>query len=409
MKNIFCYLTFLIISTYSITALAQPRVTSVTGTLSHKGSIVINGNNFGYKSPAPPRIWDACDNSSPNNLDTFWPGTTPSKGRYPLCADNSHGDPNVSSVKMAYRTFYPDRGGNPMTMPHSRISKYISGGISTCNGIWESSTYVGANTITTATWERNTLFAMYYYRVSPTFSRNSSSYGDNFKEVSANGGEGDYLDGNDTYTGYCGSHVPPAVSPNNVAWYGRWNYGSGYVPSCNEDARTYLPNPMNKWIHVELLWDNDIEVAFSDNDGFNSAGYGEPKAINEADGTNPTSITVGGFIRWPRASASGNYRYWAGLYLDDTYARVMLGNSPNWDNCDIREPQIPSAWNANSIRCTANLGALPNNSRAYLFVFDANNNHNPNGFPVTIGGGISGDSTPPLPPSGLSIVEAPID
>jgi hypothetical protein len=314
---------------------------------------------------------------------------------------------------MAYRTSYPDLGGTPMTMPHNRVTKYICGGVSTCGGSWTESTEVGDNVITTDTWESNKLFAMYYYRVSPTYSVETSTSTDNFKEVSANGGDGSYLSGTDAYMDYCnGEGTPGGAGRGNPSDF-RGALSEGGYESCSTENVVIHTNPMDRWIHVEALWDT-VGYRFEGSDNQSdtwSPRYRGGHKINAADGTAPSSISIGGFIRWPRASATGNYRYWAALYLDNTYSRVMLGNAANWDNCYIREPQIPSAWNTQSISVRGNLGAFTGNT-AYLYVFDANNNHNATGYPVTIGGGGAGttttttpDTTPPAPPTGLSVDE----
>ena len=120
---------------------------------------------------------------------------------------------------------------------------------------------------------------------------------------------------------------------------------------------------------------------------------------------------IGGFYRKTRGSGAdptddNAYKHVDDAYIDNTLSRVMLANNANYNRATIIEPQIPSAWSDNSITCTVNLGRL-SNERAYLFVFDADNKHNPRGYPVNIitsedGGGIE---TPQLAaPTGLEIV-----
>ena len=122
------------------------------------------------------------------------------------------------------------------------------------------------------------------------------------------------------------------------------------------------------------------------------------------DGASPGYVGIGGY--WRYTSDDGHddaWKYFDDIYIDNTLSRVMLGNSSNYSNCTIIEPQIPSAWVSNRITCTVNLGKLADSETAYVFVFDADNNHNPVGYPVTIGGGGGGDA-PPNPPTGVGIV-----
>lgn len=76
--------------------------------------------------------------------------------------------------------------------------------------------------------------------------------------------------------------------------------------------------------------------------------------------------------------------YWDDIYIDNSWARVELGDSPIYDSCRHREIQICSTWTDKSIRFKANQGGFDPGT-AYLFVLDEEN-HPSAGFPVTIGG-----------------------
>jgi hypothetical protein len=84
------------------------------------------------------------------------------------------------------------------------------------------------------------------------------------------------------------------------------------------------------------------------------------------------------------------------IYIDDTYARIMIGNASTWAASTIREIQIPSAWSGTSITVTLNQGSFNSLSGTYLYVFDANNTANAVGFPLTGGGGGGGGTSGPM-------------
>jgi hypothetical protein len=95
------------------------------------------------------------------------------------------------------------------------------------------------------------------------------------------------------------------------------------------------------------------------------------------------------------------------VYMDDTWARVMIGNAPTFDSCTHREPLIPTAWSNTSITVYFNQGSFPNGSKVYLFVIDSNGNASP-GKEIAIGGTASAGDAPipttyPNPPSKLII------
>lgn len=78
------------------------------------------------------------------------------------------------------------------------------------------------------------------------------------------------------------------------------------------------------------------------------------------------------------------FRYFDDLYVDTTWARVVLADSADYGAAATVEPQIPSAWSDASITAQANLGRLACPGTAYLFVFDAAGSRNADGFPVEI-------------------------
>ncbi len=67
---------------------------------------------------------------------------------------------------------------------------------------------------------------------------------------------------------------------------------------------------------------------------------------------------------------SGGAMYWDDVYIDNTPARVEIGDRPLYDSCTHREIQIPTAWSTGSITFRVNKGSF-NNGTAYLFVVNS--------------------------------------
>ncbi len=65
--------------------------------------------------------------------------------------------------------------------------------------------------------------------------------------------------------------------------------------------------------------------------------------------------------------------WWGNVYVDDSRARVELGDNPVYSACAHREIQIPSAWSASSVTVTANRGSFLPGASAHLFVIDSAN------------------------------------
>ena len=174
--------------------------------------------------------------------------------------------------------------------------------------------------------------------------------------------------------------------------------------ACSDDQYVVGHNsPIGGWI--KLQWEGEYNNAY-DNPTVKLTSYPDGHVTHKSHHGNEITTSeirwgcgypdfgdlkflgIGGFARVPRLNNGNNsFRYFAGVYMDNTHARVMLGDNQNYNTCSIMEPQIPSAWTESSINISANLGNLPDSGVAYLFVFDADNNHNSVGYPVTIRGG----------------------
>jgi len=100
-----------------------------------------------------------------------------------------------------------------------------------------------------------------------------------------------------------------------------------------------------------------------------------------------------------RTSDGGDLKvYFGEIYVDNTLARVEIGNAPVFGDCTHREIQIPVSWDSNNITFTGNQGTFQDGEQVYLFVvneFDVASA----GFPVTLGDGspIEGPGMPGQP------------
>ena len=80
------------------------------------------------------------------------------------------------------------------------------------------------------------------------------------------------------------------------------------------------------------------------------------------------------------------------VYVDNTRARVEIGNNSNFYNCNHREIQIPTSWNSSSIKVNINMGTFNSGDHAYLFVVSADGTPSV-GYPITLQSGFTGSST----------------
>jgi len=98
-------------------------------------------------------------------------------------------------------------------------------------------------------------------------------------------------------------------------------------------------------------------------------------------------ISVGGYARptigWPDAPYTDNFRYFADIYIDTTWQRVVIGDNQTYTNCTKREVQIPTAWATGEIAITVNQASFSSGT-AYLFVVDSDGSVS-SGHEITIG------------------------
>jgi hypothetical protein len=76
--------------------------------------------------------------------------------------------------------------------------------------------------------------------------------------------------------------------------------------------------------------------------------------------------------------------YYDDIYIDNSWARVEIGDEPIYANCTHREIQPATAWADGEITITFNQGSFVADSTAYLFVIDSDGVASA-GYEITIG------------------------
>jgi hypothetical protein len=78
--------------------------------------------------------------------------------------------------------------------------------------------------------------------------------------------------------------------------------------------------------------------------------------------------------------------YYDNIYIDNSFARVEIGDADTYDNCTHREIQIPVTWETGHISLKVNPGSFNLNDNVFLYVFDESGVVNAKGYPIKIGG-----------------------
>ncbi|MFA6382923.1 MAG: hypothetical protein WCX17_00670 [Parcubacteria group bacterium] len=363
-------------------SLAAPAVTGVSGTVEHGQNITITGTEFGTKSTAAPWKFDdfsgGANGQTLNEYTNGWSTSITS----PLC-----GDP------------WPDHNcipvySNSIIRPNTTMS-LLSRFPTVYQGPYDSQFWI------TSDEPFSDVYIDYYL-----YADTDSPYARNMKFFRLLSERYDahlapYFDS--YYVSYRTSAelTTDNTSANNPGACSTSSGGNGVVKNL-----PYIADTSNNWIHVQILnrlntpgtADGTMQMWVNGVNYKDVANY----CIREADNTDAWK-TLGLGKEWYQDTVgdSGSDNYWSNVYVDKTPARVMLCNNSNFSSATICEPQIPSGWGATSITTAVNIGDLPSTGTAYLFVFDADNNHNATGYPVTLGA--MPDTTPPASPTGLSV------
>jgi hypothetical protein len=410
--------------------LAAPSISEVSGIVSHSQNITVSGFDFGNKNPVSPLWWDNSEEANLNNPSIMRTGEIPS-AISTLTGSNKHYSdawPH-STQNQSTRMQYRQSGHRNVSAPHLRSTKFMTGchdDEGECLG-GETGQNVG---LTVGDFSRHsTWFVSYYLRLDPLWpvgttqnykffnwemgNPRSSAYSspfcyDNTNSCGCGTGSEKRSTPGCNFDFWSGATAVQIISPNCNAIGTPAGFSS---PNCGAPFTTHnnlKKNPLKNWVKQEHVFDYDTDkywfgvdnVEFWDTENqpgctFNKTTYANP----------PSGVTVGGF--W-KENVCGNLqddlnddacRYFDDLYIDNTFSRIILADNSNYDLAMIVEPQLPLAWANNSLNLKVNLGKLPDSGTAYLFVFDANNNHNATGYAVIL----SGNGDAPAIPSGLSV------
>lgn len=163
----------------------------------------------------------------------------------------------------------------------------------------------------------------------------------------------------------------------------------------------------NAWNHDEFLWRQSTSGTCSPGTSTGN-GYYEfiqngvqqqiynnnfPTEKSPVVYGSPSSIGIRVMDNFTDAGDINGTSVWMDdLYVDNTFARVMIGNASTFAASTNREIQIPTAWADGSITVQINRGSFGASDSAYLYVIDSSNVVNTAGYPVTFGAG-GGSST----------------
>lgn len=344
-------------------ALAQavPAVSGVSGTVSDGESITISGSGFGTKATAAPQVWDDFDGGSHgSNI----PGNAPVSTTLESGSWTWENVASGGTAQPVYTNTNQRTGSALCQLADFNGAQYnMSLAVEPGSGLVQDEYFFS--------------YYIYYDHYAGSISRNTKPftvYGnvDGYTPhiYSGWGNLGDpsnrinTVDPPDDYGG-----------PSTPDFYDQWFKIDVYIRQSNPAGTA---NAITKWWATEPGSGQVLEI---DMVNYTSRNSGGP----------PNSFSLFTFFGayCDADPADRRYRvYGDDFYLDNTQARVELGNASTFAASTIHEIQPATAWSTGSISVTVNQGAFTNGSDVYAYVFDSDGLVNATGYgPIEVGAG----------------------
>lgn len=193
---------------------------------------------------------------------------------------------------------------------------------------------------------------------------------------------------------------------NRNGFYAAFRDGSGDIrTSCmtSPSQTDYMSPPSpNTWFNFMIQARMESGVGACDGyakiwyNGRLEMDFDHAKALTDETDSGWDEIWLGEYVQENTVTYTSRFD---DVYIDDSWARVEIGNNSSYGSCTHREIQVPVSWNESNISLEVNQGSLPSNTDLFLFVVDESGNAS-GGHPIRFGGG-----TPDLIPPTISIAE----
>jgi len=317
-------------------------VTGVSGTLSHGNNITISGTVFGSVPQAAPLIWDDFENGSNNtNLANGWsPYRTPPQP----CALYTNQDAYTGSLS-AFNQISQLTGGRPefATSYH---------------------TFPATDTVYCSYMIKYTVTGDKYSIMK--FTRITSDYTGSLSHTPYYNGPGDFT---------------IQYQAKSDWLYGNYNIGSTPMQKTLDGMKE------NQWVRIDMykiLSTPGVKNGTVKWGVNNVTRYSADTLITRETGFTfkQNSVLLGLMVA--NVQNDGFFKvYIDNMYVNNTQARVEIGNAATFNACTKREIQPSSAWASGSITVKLNKGTLSSGT-AYLYVIDKNGKYNTNGYAITL-------------------------
>lgn len=373
-------LWILIISlSLAVSAAGNPQIQELSGAMVHGNQLVISGAGFGTKSPAKPYLWAPFDNgSNPSSLgrvtswdalnNMTWNASEGIGGGGCLKASNGSGNwtAMVDATGFAWNDY-----GQQMYIFQKGKRNFPFLNLDQWSEPLNQSNFQDWPTINWKSWRLWDAGLTHYsflgasngnFRTQAPYNISSNCYGS---------ATAMHMAPNSWYT------MEFVIRSNTSATSGVGVHGDGYFGH----------------------FVNGVKAAEAPYQAWDGTRYWKMRDVSS------NSFTRNYVVHAVKANATfpSHWRYWADdIYVDNTWARVMIGNASTLAASTRREPLIPVTWSASAVSVSVNRGAFVEGEPVYVFVVNAAGQVSPGFGPIPIGSVIGGDP-PPGAPIGVTL------
>jgi len=342
---------------------AAPSISSTSGALLHGNSVTISGSGFGTKATAAPLKWETFeDGVAGTNVTTtgYW------------------------SVQYSTEDNVVFDNGTYNSTRHSESDMHVR---------WIRDSRLGAS--------------YSFYRENVGFASTRKAYVNLWVYIDYGAGDDDgwqlkmmYLHKDSLHSSKPMFSLKAWTYDSHTTSQLQWHYCDdgtyGYTVYTMYGDASMMPE--GHWVNLvmEYMDSSAPDVAdgfarFYHSDALGSDPYcvGTKSGITtrcEAEGvTGYVNCLSMGYLVTNGGASPEATTYWDDVYMDNSWARVEIGDASTYANCKHREMQIPTAWSAGSVEINVNQGSFADGQNCYLYVVDESGVMNPTGYPLTVG------------------------
>jgi len=159
----------------------------------------------------------------------------------------------------------------------------------------------------------------------------------------------------------------------------------------------YFSDKAARWFRIQWQFEDSSAVGVTDSSiaishllPGEAPQSGERSSFASRTSSHPNATTTPKFGYYLTNIDSQNHRvttFWDDIYIDDSWARVEIGDAASYETCTHREMQPLASWSETGLSFKLNVGSLDVDEASYLYVVDPDGLVNEAGYLLNLSSG----------------------